>query len=69
MTKGNTTYHLCRMEKRELVDWRTEGRKNRLYLPPGEGRPLPEKAFSEHLALIEERLSGLSVRNVRTSLI
>jgi DNA-binding MarR family transcriptional regulator len=60
VTKGNMTYHLCRMDERGLVDWRPEGRKNRLYLT-GEGRRLLEEALPEHEALIDERFSGLSV--------
>ena len=59
VTKGNMTYHLCRMEGRGLVDRRPDGRKNRLY-PTGEGRRLLEAALSEHEALIDERFSGLS---------
>jgi DNA-binding MarR family transcriptional regulator len=60
VTKGNITYHLCRMEERGLVDRRPEGRKNRLYLT-GEGWRLLEEALPEHEALIDERFSGLSV--------
>lgn len=60
VTKGNMTYHLCRMEDRGLVDRRPEGRKNRLYLTE-EGRRLLEESLPEHEALIEERFSGLSV--------
>jgi DNA-binding MarR family transcriptional regulator len=60
VTKGNMTYHLCRMDERGLVDRRPEGRKNRLYLT-GEGRRLLEEALPEHEALIDERFSGLSV--------
>jgi DNA-binding MarR family transcriptional regulator len=60
VTKGNMTYHLCRMAERGLVDRRPEGRKNRLYLT-GEGRRLLEEALPEHEALISERFSGLSV--------
>ena len=60
VTKGNMTYHLCRMAERGLVDRRPEGRKNRLYLT-GEGWRLLEEALPEHEALIDERFSGLSV--------
>jgi DNA-binding MarR family transcriptional regulator len=60
VTKGNMTYHLCRMAERGLVDRRPEGRKNRLY-PTAEGRRLLEEALPEHEALIDERFSGLSV--------
>jgi DNA-binding MarR family transcriptional regulator len=60
VTKGNMTYHLCRMEERGLVDRRAEGRKNRLYLT-AEGWRLLEEALPEHEALIAERFSGLSV--------
>jgi DNA-binding MarR family transcriptional regulator len=60
VTKGNMTYHLCRMEGRGLVDRRPEGRKNRLYLT-AEGRRLLEEALPAHEALIDERFSGLSV--------
>jgi DNA-binding MarR family transcriptional regulator len=60
VTKGNMTYHLCRMAERGLVDRRAQGRKNRLYLT-GEGRRLLEEALPEHEALIDERFSGLSV--------
>ena len=60
VTKGNMTYHLCRMAERGLVYRRAQGRKNRLYLT-GEGRRLLEKALPEHEALIDERFSGLSV--------
>jgi DNA-binding MarR family transcriptional regulator len=62
VTKGNMTYHLCRMEKRGLVDRRPEGRKNRLYLT-GEGRRLLEESLPEHEALIDKRFSGLSVED------
>jgi DNA-binding MarR family transcriptional regulator len=62
VTKGNVTYHLCRMEERGLVDRRPEGRKNRLYLM-GEGRRLLEEALPEHEALIDERFSGLSLED------
>jgi DNA-binding MarR family transcriptional regulator len=62
VTKGNMTYHLCRMDERGLVDRRPEGRKNRLYLT-GEGRRLLEEALPEHEALIDERFSGLSVED------
>jgi DNA-binding MarR family transcriptional regulator len=62
VTKGNMTYHLCRMEERGLVDRRPEGRKNRLYLT-GESRRLLEEALPEHEALIDERFSGLSVED------
>jgi DNA-binding MarR family transcriptional regulator len=62
VTKGNMTYHLCRMDERGLVDWRPEGRKNRLYLT-GEGWRLLEEALPEHEALIDERFSGLSVED------
>jgi DNA-binding MarR family transcriptional regulator len=60
VTKGNVTYHLCRMEGRGLVDRRPDGRKNRLYLT-GEGWRLLEEALPKHEALIDERFSGLSV--------
>jgi DNA-binding MarR family transcriptional regulator len=60
VTKGNMTYHLCRMEERGLLDRRPEGRKNRLYLT-GEGWRLLEEALPEHEALIDERFSGLPV--------
>jgi DNA-binding MarR family transcriptional regulator len=60
VSKGNMTYHLCRMEKRGLVDRRPEGRKNRLYLT-GEGWRLLEEALPEHEALIDEGFSGLPV--------
>jgi DNA-binding MarR family transcriptional regulator len=66
VTKGNMTYHLCRMAERGLVDRRPEGRKNRLYLT-GEGRRLLEEALPEHEALIDERFSGLSMEE-RTQL-
>jgi DNA-binding MarR family transcriptional regulator len=62
VTKGNMTYHLCRMAERGLVDRRPEGRKNRLYLT-GEGRRLLEEALPEHEALIDERFAGLSVED------
>jgi DNA-binding MarR family transcriptional regulator len=60
VSKGNMTYHLCRMEKRGLVDRRPEGRKNRLYLT-GEGWRLLEEALPEHEALIDEGFSGLPI--------
>ena len=62
VTKGNMTYHLCRMEERGLVDRRPEGRKNRLYLT-GESRRLLEEALPEHEELLDERFSGLSVED------
>jgi DNA-binding MarR family transcriptional regulator len=66
VTKGNMTYHLCRMEGRALVDRRPDGRKNRLYLTE-EGQRLLEETLPEHEALIDERFSGLSVEE-RTQL-
>ena len=60
VTKGNMTYHLCRMAERGLVYRRAQGRKNRLYLT-GEGWRLLEEALPEHEALIDEHFSGLSV--------
>lgn len=59
VTKGNVAQLLSRMEGRDLIERRPEGRTNRLFLT-GEGRRLFEEVVPAHEALIAERLSVLS---------
>jgi DNA-binding MarR family transcriptional regulator len=59
VTKGNVTQLLSRMEKRGLLQRRSEGRTNRIYLTD-EGRRTFEEAVPAQEALISSRLSVLS---------
>ncbi len=64
VTKGNVAQLLNRMEGRGLIERRSEGRTNRLYLSD-EGRRLFDEAVPAHEALIAERLSALSPEEQR----
>ncbi len=64
VTKGNVAQLLDRMEKRNLIQRRPEGRTNRLYLTD-EGRRLFAEVVPDHEALIDERLSVLSKEEQR----
>jgi DNA-binding MarR family transcriptional regulator len=59
VTKGNVAQLLDRMEKRGLIERRSEGRTNRLFLT-NEGRWMFAEVVPAHEALIDERLSVLS---------
>lgn len=59
VTKGNVAQLLSRMEKRGLLQRRSEGRTNRLYLT-GEGRRTFDKVVPAQEDLISSRLSVLS---------
>lgn len=64
VTKGNVAQLLDRMEKRGLIERRSEGRTNRLYLTE-EGRYLFAEVVPGHESLIDERLSVLSKEEQR----
>jgi DNA-binding MarR family transcriptional regulator len=59
VTKGNVCQHLDRMEGRDLILRRREGRNNRIFLTE-EGRRLFDEVVPAHEALIVERFSALS---------
>jgi DNA-binding MarR family transcriptional regulator len=59
LTKSNVCQLLDRMERSGLVERRSAGRANRLYLTPV-GRRLYEDAVPAHERLIAEQLSALS---------
>jgi len=59
VTKGNVAQLLGRMEKRGLIERRSQGRSNRLFLTD-EGRRRFDEVVPAHEALIDERLSVLS---------
>jgi MarR family transcriptional regulator, 2-MHQ and catechol-resistance regulon repressor len=59
VTKGNVAQLLDRMEKRGLIERRSEGRANRLFLTD-EGRWVFAEVVPDHEDLIDERLSVLS---------
>jgi DNA-binding MarR family transcriptional regulator len=59
VTKGNVTQLLGRMERRGLIERRSQGRTNRLFLTY-EGRRTFTEVVPAHEALIDERLSVLS---------
>lgn len=59
VTKGNVAQLLDRMEKRGLIERRSQGRTNRLFLTD-EGRRTFAEVVPAHEALIDERLSVLS---------
>ncbi|MDQ3636681.1 MAG: MarR family transcriptional regulator [Actinomycetota bacterium] len=59
VTKGNVAQLLDRMERRGLIDRRSQGRTNRLFLTD-EGRRMFAEVVPAHEALIDERLSVLS---------
>ena len=59
VTKGNVAQLLDRMEKRGLIERRSQGRTNRLSLTD-EGRRTFAEVVPAHEALIDDRLSVLS---------
>jgi DNA-binding MarR family transcriptional regulator len=59
VTKGNVAQLLGRMERRGLIERRSQGRTNRLFLTD-EGRRTFTEVVPAHEALIDERLSVLS---------
>ena len=59
VTKGNVAQLLGRMERRGLIERRSQGRTNRLFLTD-EGRWTFAEVVPVHEALIDERLSALS---------
>ena len=59
VTKGNVAQLLDRMESRGLIERRSQGRTNRLFLTD-EGRRTFAAVVPAHEALIDERLSVLS---------
>ena len=59
VTKGNVAQLLGRMERRGLIERRSQGRTNRLFLTD-EGRRTFAEVVPAHEALIDERLSVLS---------
>ncbi len=59
VTKGNVAQLLDRMERRGLIERRSQGRTNRLFLTD-EGRWTFAEVVPAHEALIDERLSVLS---------
>jgi DNA-binding MarR family transcriptional regulator len=59
VTKGNVAQLLGRMERRGLIERRSQGRTNRLFLTD-EGRRTFTEVVPAHEALIDDRLSVLS---------
>ena len=59
VTKGNVAQLLGRMERRGLIERRSQGRTNRLFLTD-EGRRTFTEVVPAHEALIDDRLSILS---------
>ena len=59
VTKSNVCQLLDRMERSGLIERRSAGRANRLYLTP-RGRRLYEATVPAHQQLIAEQLSALS---------
>jgi DNA-binding MarR family transcriptional regulator len=59
VTKGNVAQLLGRMERRGLIERRSQGRTNRLFLT-NEGRRTFTEVVPAHEALIDNRLSVLS---------
>jgi MarR family transcriptional regulator, 2-MHQ and catechol-resistance regulon repressor len=64
VTKGNVAQLLDRMEKRGLIERRSQGRTNRLFLTD-EGRRTFGEVVPAHEALIDDRLSVLSEEEQR----
>jgi len=58
VTKGNVAQLLGRMERRGLIERRSQGRTNRLFLTD-EGRRTFTEVVPAHEALIDDRLSVL----------
>ncbi len=59
VTKGNVAQLLGRLERRGLIERRSQGRTNRLFLTD-EGRRTFTEVVPAHEALIDDRLSALS---------
>ena len=64
VTKGNVAQLLDRMERRGLIERRSQGRTNRLFLTH-EGRRTYTEVVPAHEVLIDERLSVLSEEEQR----
>jgi MarR family transcriptional regulator, 2-MHQ and catechol-resistance regulon repressor len=64
VTKGNVAQLLDRMERRGLIERRSQGRTNRLFLTD-EGRRTFAEVVPAHEALINEQLSVLSEEEQR----
>ena len=64
VTKGNVAQLLDRMERRGLIERRSQGRTNRLFLTD-EGRRTYTEVVPAHEVLIDERLSVLSEEEQR----
>jgi len=64
VTKGNVAQLLGRMERRGLIERRSQGRTNRLFLTD-EGRRTFTEVVPAHEALIDDRLSVLSEEEQR----
>ena len=62
VTKGNVAQLLGRMERRGLIERRSQGRTNRLFLTD-EGRRTFTEVVPAHEALINDRLSVLSEKD------
>lgn len=59
VTKGNVCQLLDRMEKSELIERRSEGRANRLFLTEG-GQDLFQRIVPEHEDVIAGKFDGLT---------
>lgn len=59
VTKGNVTQLLAKMESRDLIERRSEGRAKRLYLTE-EGRKLYDEVVPAHEDFIAGRFEALS---------
>ncbi len=64
VTKGNVAQLLDRMERRGLIERRSQGRTNRLFLTD-DGRRTFAKVVPAHETLIDEQLSVLSEEEQR----
>jgi MarR family transcriptional regulator, 2-MHQ and catechol-resistance regulon repressor len=64
VTKGNVAQLLDRMERRDLIERRSQGRANRLFLTD-EGRRTFAEVVPAHETLIDDRLSVLSEEEQR----
>jgi DNA-binding MarR family transcriptional regulator len=59
VTKGNVCQLLDRMERGDLIERRSEGRSNRLFLTP-RGQELFDRIVPEHEDMIAEKFDGLT---------
>ena len=64
VTKGNVAQLLDRMQRRGLIERRSQGRTNRLFLTD-EGRRTFAEVVPAHEAMIDDRLSALSEEEQR----